>query len=293
MKISPITPENTKKPDYYAIVAKNLKKRYTTLDNQEINTLARELIFAPRSYRCIVKEEELPVTSLRETCADAIEYDAVKQGAIPYSLDTVIADLIEKNSCETSSINEYFRWISTTSEIIQNTTDGIVTKQDLDTRDEFLTMSYDREAELLLCLALYEGAGKTKNKDKIALMCFKLARLREMRSIVRSTPNKTTPLPENKKEELRQKYKYCQTLLAEKNNFISDFNLKLKINPDDRNNDNSDEDFSYLDYIQETILYLMRQAEQSAGRIGQRSPNQKDPANPNNRLSSSELTAER
>ena len=40
---------------------------------------------------------------------------------------------------------------------------------------------YDREAEILLCLSLYEGAGAEINREKINMLRFKLARLREMR----------------------------------------------------------------------------------------------------------------
>ena len=65
--------------------------------------------------------------------------------------------------------------------------DGEVTESDASERSEFITMSYDRESEILLCLALYESAGREKNRGKIDMLRFKLARLREMRSIVRNT----------------------------------------------------------------------------------------------------------
>lgn len=72
-------------------------------------------------------------------------------------------------------MNEYYRWISATADIVRHTGDGEVTESDASERSEFITMSYDRESEILLCLALYESAGREKNRGKIDMLRFKLA----------------------------------------------------------------------------------------------------------------------
>ncbi|MGM9673507.1 MAG: hypothetical protein ACI3XV_07860, partial [Bacteroidaceae bacterium] len=110
----------------------------------------------------------------------------------------------------TSSMNEYYRWISATSEIVQKTSDNDVTEQDIAERHDFLNMAYNREAEILLCLALYEAAGTEANKEKIEMLKFKLARLREMRSIVSNTTDRV----KINKDKLHQYCKYCNELLG-------------------------------------------------------------------------------
>lgn len=254
------TPKKT--PDYYAEIQKYLNRIYPNSTPDEIKTLRREVVFAPTGYTAEIAETKLPIAAVRETLANAIERDNAAKDFIPYSLDAELADLIEKNNCETSSMNEYYRWISATAEIVRNTGDGEITKEDLDERKDFITMSFDREAEILLCLALYEAAGIAHNKEKIDMMRFKLARLREMRSIVSSTPNKITKSKE--RERLEEYYAYCCNLLKEKPNFTAGVNVKLNLNINHNGNSDLEDDFSYLDYLRQTVLYMMRWLEKIA-----------------------------
>ncbi len=254
-----------KQTNYYLLLQKQLKKQYGYLKKNEILSLSREIIFAPDKYIVRIKKQNIPVTTLRENIANFIERESSNKVSIPYSLNTEIADMIEQNNCETSSINEYYRWISTTAEIVRNSGDGDVTEQDVRDRNSFITHSFDREAEILLCLSLYESSANPQNRTKINLLRFKLARLREMRNIVRNTPTlvNSNDLKKKKKEEKhRQYYHYCQQLLAQKINSV-DFNSKLKL---DINNTDEDleEDFSYIDNIRITILEMMRDAEENS-----------------------------
>lgn len=260
-----INSKSGKPANYYLLLQKQLKQQYGNLEKSEINTLSREIIFAPDKYTVRLKEKDIPVTALRESTADFIERNSSEKASVPYSLDAEIADLIELNNCETSSMNEYYRWISTTAEIIRNSGDGEITEQDVSDRNSFITHSFDREAEILLCLSLYEGSGNPKNRAKMDLLRFKLARLREMRSIVRNTPalSNTNDLKEKEREEKRRRcYHYCKQLLAQKIN-SADFNSKLKL---DINNIDEDleEDFSYMDNIRIMILEMMRDAEENS-----------------------------
>ena len=200
---------------------------------------------------------------MRETTADFIERENSAKDFIPYSLDSEIADLIEKSNCETSSINEYYRWISLTSELVKNVSDGIVTDEDIDLRREFITMSFDREAEILLCLALYQSANNPQNDEKIKLMKFKLARLREMRSIIRNTTSRSNSKNHLTAEELNIFYNYCANLLSQKPNLTTNINLKLKLTINHNAEDEQDECFSYYDYLRDIILHMMRRVEEN------------------------------
>jgi hypothetical protein len=198
---------------------------------------------------------------VRLNLAEFIERDASAKNFIPYSLDASIADLIEQANCETSSMNEYYRWVSATMDIVRHTTDGEITHEDLAERKTFIGMSYDREAEILLCLSLYEAAGRGNNKDKIELLTFKLARLRELRSIVKNTTGHIRLNRKKRMEDLVGCYEYCKKLLTKDFNDCDFVNLKLKLDIDHSDDEDLDKSFSYLDYVRACILYMMRMME--------------------------------
>lgn len=257
------TADTKNKPtNYYALLKNNLQKVYSGLDDNELSILCRETVFAPAQYTFTMNKRPVSIASVRETTANFIERDKSAKDFIPYSLDSAIADLIEKSNCETSSINEYYRWISLTSELVKNVADGIVTDEDVSLRREFITMSFDREAEILLCLALYQSANNPQNNEKVELLKFKLARLREMRSIVRNTSSRSNSQYRLNAEELNIIYNYCANLLSQKPNLTTNINLKLKLNINHNTEDEQDENFSYYDYLRDTILQMMRTVEE-------------------------------
>ncbi len=249
---------STQKSNYYQLVKKHLKKQYPSASKTENAILTNEVIFAPQKYPLEINNKKYEISTVRKNLADYIEKDRSEKSFIPYSLDAQIADLIENTSCETSSINEYYRWISATAEIVKNTTDGDVTEQDIAERHDFINMSYDRETEILLCLALYQAAGAKYNKEKIDLLTFKLARLREMRSIVKNTTDQVRI----NKDKLHMYCKYCNELLGLKINNLQNINLKLNEFIEDTSQEELTDDFSYFDHLKRNVLYMIRQSEQ-------------------------------
>ena len=164
-----LSPKNAQPTNYYAIIRNHLKKQYPAEDEKVINVLCREVVFAPQDYTAEINNKPTPIKNIRKNLADFVERDTSEKNFIPYSLSAEIANLIESSSCETSSMNEYYRWVSATADILNHTGDGEVTHEDLVERRNFIAMSLDREAELLLCLSLYEGAGREQNREKINL----------------------------------------------------------------------------------------------------------------------------
>ena len=246
--------------NYYKLVKNNLQKQYTKLSEKEIGVLARETVFAPDTYQVEITDKPVSIKNVRKNLADFIERDAATRNFIPYSLDASIADLIEQSGCETSSMNEYYRWIGATADILRHTHDDNITHHDLDERNGFLKMSYDREAEMLLCLALYEGANKEANKEKIDMLRFKLARLREMRSIVSNTTNHIKRKVRTTKELIRKYREHLEKISQEI--YISfDINLNLKLNDNKSDYADLDEAYSHLTSVQAYILYVMRMYE--------------------------------
>ena len=255
MKNLDYTENNIRQVNYYNLIRKHLKQQYAKMSEAEVGALCREVVFAPNTYNTYIDEKATPITSVRENLADFIEKAEGNKNFIPYSLQENIADLIEQSECHTSSMNEYYRWVSFTADIVRQTSDGEVTEHDLAERKNFITMSYDREAEILLCLSLYEGTKDPKNKEKSAILRFKLARLRELRSIVKNTTSQARM--KEKKKDLLQKYKdYCEKLLSKDAVYSPNINLNLAI--DLETSDDLSIEYSNLAHLQETILLMMR-----------------------------------
>ena len=290
---------NDKTPNYYLLIQKQLKKQYAEMEKSELNALTREIVFAPDNYAAEIDGRAVPIAAVRESLANSIERSAEGEIAIPYSLDAEIADMIEKNNCETSSMNEYYRWITATAEIIRNMGDGEITEQDVEERNSFIAHSFDREAEILLCLSLYGNAPTPKNREKINMLQFKLARLREMRSIVRNTSTlvNTREITEEKRDKIRAYYHYCRDLLAQKANSSPNFNQKLKLYINDYSDEDFDEDLPFMDMddLRTAVLEMMREAEgaaagnyrtQNADEYGKGQPDKAEELNINGILSS-------
>lgn len=256
-----MTQNTSQKNNHYQLIKKYLKKQYPSMSETENAILGNEVVFAPQKYSVEINNKPKEISEVRKSLADRIEKDRSESSFIPYSLDAQIADLIENTSCETSSINEYYRWISATAEIVKNTSDGDVTEQDIAERKEFITMSYERETEILLCLALYEAAGAKYNKEKIDLLKFKLARLREMRSIVKNTADKV----KINKDKLHLYCKYCNELLGQNiNNNLQNVNSKLNEIIEDSSQEEFAEDYSFFDSLKRAILYMVRQTKKAS-----------------------------
>lgn len=246
------TPEH-RNINYGAVISKHLEKQYPDTDAKELSILTREVIFAPRNYQTTINKKNVPITSIRENLADFIERDQSAKNFIPYSLNDIIADLIEQSSCETSSMNEYYRWVSATNDIIRNASKDDVSPQEIAERKDFISMSFDREAEILLCLSLYEGSEPTQErKQKIELLRFKLARLRELRSIVSNTISH--PRRKQKNPNLEKYREYCQNLLSG----TPDFNLILNLDINHNNDEDLEDGYSHLEYLRAAILHMMR-----------------------------------
>ena len=107
-----------------------------------------------------------------------------------------IAESLEKIKCETSSINEYFGWMDEAQHIMDNMTDGFVSPEDLAEKNDFIANSWQREAEILICLGLYERSNNPLAAQRVSEMTMKLRRLRQLRSaLVNNTKNKADKEP--------------------------------------------------------------------------------------------------
>lgn len=107
-----------------------------------------------------------------------------------------IAESLENIRCETNSQNEYFTMIEDAQRIMDHMTDGFVSEEDLREKHHFIDDSYQREAEILTCLSLYERSDHPRAKERHAELLLKLRRLRQLRSaLIVNTKDKADQKP--------------------------------------------------------------------------------------------------
>lgn len=180
----------TQKKQETQIVRNALKKTYKQLDERALEQTTRETMLAPKDRMIPVGGHNISASDLRQKVAQTIE----NLGSNPeqnldqaFDLQMMVAHSLESINSETNSSQEYFRWLDDASDIIKNMNDGFVSQSDLDERNEFLEMSHQREAELLVCLSLYANSNSPRAAEQADLIRYKLKKLREMRSAIENT----------------------------------------------------------------------------------------------------------
>lgn len=160
------------------IVAQAVKREYPTLPYDEVQKATRELVLAPRKATVKVGKEEIPVEDLQFK----------------------IAESIEVLNSETTSSQEYFSWFEDCAEIMRNMNDGYVSDADLNDRNEWISYSYTREAEIMTCLALYQNSAFPAAKKKYDDLYNKLVKLRQIRNAIKEGTASTS---DETKERIR------------------------------------------------------------------------------------------
>ena len=118
-----------------------------------------------------------------------------------------IAESIEQTKSSTSSIKEYFSWIEEAQHIIRRMTDGFVTHEDIKEKNDFIEHSFQRETELLVCLALYEKSDNPLAKKRHSELMLKLCRLRQLRSaLIVNTKDKADERERTPQEKAKLEY---------------------------------------------------------------------------------------
>lgn len=163
------------------VVAHALGGEDSPLNESAKANLVHKVLYAPKNEIVHDGRQNKPLAEIAEDLSVSIEKDTFYFNQ---------ASSIENIHCETTSMNEYFTWIQEGKDIIKHMNDGRVTYQDVAERDDFLTMSFQRETELLTCLGLYDRSialGNETAKERRDELCLKLQRLREIRSAIQET----------------------------------------------------------------------------------------------------------
>ena len=254
--------ENIKKEKETEIIKRALLSTYKDLNEKAMRQATRETIFAPQDRQVKIGGRNISASDLRYEVANTIEnLGSGKSVEHAQDLQSMIAQSIENINSETSSSQEYFRWLDETTDILKNMNDGFVTEEDLEKRNEFLDFSHQREAELLVCLGLYQSSKNPEAHEKAKQIRYKLAKLREMRSAIENrTRNQADKEISRAEYEAAVPYYKLYRGLA-KLPFGYDITrqqkINLNINHDD--DDDLDEDFNYYDNLLNAILDQMEE----------------------------------
>ena len=145
------------------IVAQAVRREFPDLPYDEVQKATRELVLAPRRASVKVGNKDIPVADLQYQIAESIE-------------------LINS---ETNSAQEYFSWFQESAEIMQHMNDGYISDADLKERNDWISASYTREAEIQTCLALYASSSFPEARKKYEILYNKLAKLRQIRTAIK------------------------------------------------------------------------------------------------------------
>ncbi|MBR1605023.1 MAG: hypothetical protein IJ660_02815 [Alphaproteobacteria bacterium] len=153
----------------------------------------------------IEKSTGVSEKEILDQLAEKILQDSIKEKDASHDVFLFgIAESLESIRCETTSQNEYFSWIDDAKKIMDHMHDGFVSFQDIREKENFVKMSWQRETELLTCLALYEKSNHPLAKERHAELMIKLQRLRQIRSaLLVGTKNKTDQRPLTPAEKAR------------------------------------------------------------------------------------------
>lgn len=262
-----------KKQKETEIVSRALQKTFDNLDDKTTRLATRETLLAPRDRVVNINGQNLSASELRFHVAQTIENmgkgDTSEIGHAQ-DLQMMIAHSIENINCETSSSQEYFRWLDDTSDIIKNMNDGYVSEADLQERNDFLNMSHQREAELLVCLSLYANSNNPMAAEQARVIRYKLTKLREMRSAIETTTRDKADqdIPE---EEYRRAIPYYKLYKG-----LARYPFGYEIPDEQKNNlginHSQDEDINNDQYLFENILNTLLDDMKDEDRLNQMLP---------------------
>lgn len=137
------------------------------------------------------------------------------------TLAFAIAESLQTMESGTCPVNEYFEWIEEAQSVISNMTDGDISDDDINKREDFLANLDHRETEMRVYMALYASCSSPTAKERLAFLQIKLAKLMELRSAVMAvTKNReeAEKFQEVKEEEKRRAEQYAAELEYRKQN---------------------------------------------------------------------------
>ncbi len=234
-----------------------LKQTYHDLTEAQLRKTTLQAIFAPANRKIALAGREVTASDLRYELARNIEHldPSLNQNEIN---DTILAEAmsIENINSSTNSVEEYFSWLNQTTEILKKMNDGFVSEDDLELRNDFLEITDQREAELMLCVGMLEGSKHPNAEENTRRIRYKLQKLREMRSAIEFATRNQSDVEISRAEYERAIPYYKMFKALQKLPFGYDINRAQKENLGLNHDDDDDlsEDYNhYYDIVNEAL----------------------------------------
>lgn len=234
------------------------------LNEQQLRQATRETIFAPSDRKIKLGNAPQTADEMRLQVVKNIENGGIAETTRFFDeMGLKEAISIENVNSETSSSQEYFRWLNETSEILKNMNDGYVSDKDLSERNGFLEITHQREAELMVCLGLLANCRNPKAQEEYKKLHYKLTHLREMRASIkertRNEPDVEITVDEYKKAV--PAYQYFKALEKAPVGHTFTKEQKQRIGLDFIDDD--EDELDYRDFLFDVILDQMTEEDQS------------------------------
>lgn len=191
------------------VLKKAIVKQFPMMEAGQLERIAREAAFAPKNRMIEIDENRrLNAEDLRFVVANGMEKAPIEERNFLY------ANSIENLNSETSSVEEFFRWLSETTTILKHMNDGYVTEEDAKERQSFLDFTDQRESELMVCLGLYQSCRSPQAEERAKFIRYKLQKLREMRMSIQAYTSKDVDVTSSRPQydAVVPYYKYFKNL---------------------------------------------------------------------------------
>ena len=243
--------ENTNKQTSTEIITKALKAQYPKMSEQNKKVVAREMLFAPQNRMIEIDDgRKMGAEDLRFITANTLE--TPERG----ELNMKYAQSIETINSGIDPVAEYFSWLNETTSILNHLNDGFITKEDAIEREHFLELTDQREADLMVCLGLYESCKSKEAEERIRFIRYKLQKLREMRTSIKFLTRQGEDMQTTRSEydAAIPYYKYFKNLQRLEFGYDMSYDQKVKLGISHENDEDLKEGYDhYADILNETL----------------------------------------
>lgn len=225
----------------FSDVREVLKNCFPDANDVQLQTIMREVVFAPDDYE--------------------IEYNGQKLNRKETA--KMISENICNNFAKSNPKEEYDELLESAAKIIKHTNDGYISDEDAEERTTFLNKINKREFELYLALGVLSSGYVKDEKTMKNELIFRIRRLREMNDLIRkySRDGKGVEVGRTDYERALPIYKMLKSLKGL--GYGYNLSRKERINLDIDHDDDEDltEDFAFGDWIKRLMLLQLRRSE--------------------------------
>lgn len=250
--------ENTQIQNASKIIEDALEKQYPNITDINKKVAVREMLFAPESRMIEIDDKrKMGAEDLRFVTANALETPDENHMNFKH------AQSIEDINSGIDPVAEYFSWLGETTSILNHLNDGFITKDDAEERERFLDLTDQREADLMVCLGLYESCKSKGAEERIRFVRYKLQKLREMRTSIKflTRTGQDVETTRSEYDAAIPYYKYFKNLQRLPYGYDMPYEQKVKLGISHENDEDLAEDYDHYADIINQMLDQMRQSD--------------------------------